>query len=280
MGVMANDVGDIFPCEDKKHAEIFDGSANQYQGKTVILHSNDAHGALDGYAYVAELEDDFEAAGAEVITMDAGDYSQGSPYVSMTQGMTAVEMMNSAGYDYATIGNHEMDYGYKKLQENMKKASFKVLCADVLENGNTLFPADDIYVTKGGTKLGIFGMETPETQTNSNPRLVQGLTFLNNSSGKTELYDCAKAEVQSLKNRGADVIISLAHLGMDSASKGDGHRSCDVYANAPGIDLILDGHSRDAMTEGPNGEPIQSTGSKFLQTSRIVSFKSFLTLGC
>lgn len=81
-------------------------------GKTVILHTNDVHGAIDKYEKVAALKADYEARGASVFLVDAGDYSQGSVYVSVNKGADAVTMMNVTGYDVATIGNHEFDYGY------------------------------------------------------------------------------------------------------------------------------------------------------------------------
>ena len=85
----------------------------ELDGKTVILHTNDVHGAVDGYAYITALKAEYEAKGAEVILADAGDYSQGTTYVSTTKGLDAIKMMNVAGYDVATIGNHEFDYGYE-----------------------------------------------------------------------------------------------------------------------------------------------------------------------
>ncbi|MBE5902415.1 MAG: bifunctional metallophosphatase/5'-nucleotidase [Lachnospiraceae bacterium] len=263
MNLRAADEKETFKAEMKTHADIFNGKADQYKGKTVILHSNDVHGQIDGYACIAELEDDFEEAGAEVITMDAGDYSQGDPYVSYSKGADAVTLMNVAGYEYSTLGNHEFDYGYEQLKSNMKNAKFQVLCADVLENNKTIYDAETVYTTKSGVKIGIFGMETPETQTKANPKLIEGLTFLNNTNGKTGIFDCAKKEVKALKEQGADIIISLSHLGMEEESKGDKHRSCDMYENVEGIDMILDGHSHTVMTEGLNKEPIQSTGTKF-----------------
>ena len=78
-------------------------------GKTVILHTNDVHGAVGLYAKVAALKKDYQAKGADVILVDAGDYIQGEPYVSDSQGKTAIELMNAAGYDVATFGNHEFD---------------------------------------------------------------------------------------------------------------------------------------------------------------------------
>ena len=112
-------------------------------GKTVILHSNDVHGYVAGYAYIAQLKADYEAKGAEVILVDAGDYSQGEVYVSDTKGLDAVEMMNAAGYDVVSLGNHEFDYGFDQLKSNMSKAKFKVLCADVFNaDGTPIFDAN------------------------------------------------------------------------------------------------------------------------------------------
>lgn len=236
------------------------GEAKPLDGKTVILHSNDVHGAIDLYAAMASLKADYEAQGAEVILADAGDYSQGTVYVSVNKGADAVTMMNATGYDVATIGNHEFDYGYAQLAENMKAAKFKVLCADVLgADGKTIFDANTI-IEKGGVKIGFFGLETPEAQTKANPKLIQGLKFLAGADGK-ELYDCAAAQVADLKKQGADIIVCLAHLGVDESSKP--YTSYDLSKNVKGIDFIIDGHSHTVMTAGPNKEAIQSTGTAF-----------------
>ncbi|MCR5451509.1 MAG: bifunctional metallophosphatase/5'-nucleotidase [Lachnospiraceae bacterium] len=247
----------------KTHSEIFSGGTSSYKGKTVILHTNDVHGQIDGYAYIAELEDDFEDAGAEVITVDAGDYMQGDPWVNLSKGQTAIDLMEAAGYEYSTIGNHEFDFGWENLKSKLSDTKFKVLCADMKENGKTYFDGNIIYTTKTGVKIGFFGLDTPETQSKSNPAMIQGITFDSNKDGKRELYDCANAQIKELQSKGANIIISLAHLGMDEESKADGHRSVDVYHNTKGIDLMLDGHSHTVMTEAADGEPIQSTGTKF-----------------
>ena len=210
--------------------------AKPLTGKTVILHSNDVHGAIDLYAAMASLKTDYEAQGAEVILADAGDYSQGTVYVSVNKGADAVTMMNATGYDVATIGNHEFDYGYAQLAENMKAAKFKVLCADVLgADGKTIFDANTI-IEKGGVKIGFFGLETPEAQTKANPKLIQGLKFLAGKDGK-ELYACATEQVNDLKAQGADIVICLAHLGTDGSS--EPYTSYDLAANVKGIDFII-----------------------------------------
>ena len=232
-------------------------------GKTVILHTNDVHGALEGYAYITALKADYEAKGAEVILVDAGDYSQGKTYVSVTKGADAVTMMNAAGYDVVTLGNHEFDYGYAQLKENMSKAKFKVVCADVFnEDGTPIFDASYTYTTKTGVKVGFFGMETPETQTKANPALIKGLTFTTDDA----FTKAAADQVAALKD--ADVVICLAHLGIDAESAP--YRSTDLYAAVKGIDFIIDGHSHTVMTKGEKGEPIQSTGTAFANIGVIV----------
>ena len=236
-------------------------------GKTVILHTNDVHGAVEGYAYIAQLKADYEAKGAEVILVDAGDFSQGTTYVSSTKGADAVTMMNAAGYDVVTLGNHEFDYGYAQLAENMKAAKFKVLCADVLgADGKTIFDANTI-IEKGGVKIGFFGLETPEAQTKANPKLIEGLKFLAGKDG-SELYNCAAAQVAALKEQGADLVVCLAHLGIDGSS--EPYTSYDLAKNVKGIDFIIDGHSHTVMTKGEKGEPIQSTGTAFKNIGVIV----------
>ena len=223
-------------------------------GKTVILHTNDVHGSIELYAKVAAMKDDYEAQGAQVILADAGDYSQGTVYVSVNKGKDAVTMMNAAGYDVATIGNHEFDYGYAQLKSNLNSAGFKVVCANVLQDGSPVFDAYTM-INKGGVQVAFVGLETPEAQTKANPALIQGLTFL---AGE-EMYDAVQTQVDAARTAGADIVIVLAHLGVDSSS--EPNTSYDLYKKVNGIDFIIDGHSHTVMTKGPEGEPIQSTGT-------------------
>ena len=223
-------------------------------GKTVILHTNDVHGSIELYAKVAAMKGDYEAQGAQVILADAGDYSQGTVYVSVNKGKDAVTMMNAAGYNVATIGNHEFDYGYAQLKSNLNSAAFDVVCANVLQDGSPVF---DAYtkISKGGVQVAFVGLETPEAQTKANPALIQGLTFL---AGE-EMYAAVQTQVDAARTAGADIVIVLTHLGVDSSS--EPNTSYDLYEKVTGIDFIIDGHSHTVMTKGPEGEPIQSTGT-------------------
>jgi len=248
------------------NADIRTATAGDYTGKTVILHSNDVHGQLDGYAWIAGLKSYFESLGATVILADAGDFSQATVYVSSNKGAAAVEMMNAAGYDVATLGNHEFDFGYPQLKENLSKANFTTLCANVTldETGETILPASRVIETASGLKLGFFGLETPETVTKVNPGLISMLTF----AAFDKLYEAGQKAVDELAD--ADLVIGLVHLGVDKESKLNGYRSLDLLKKVNGIDFLIDGHSHTVMTAGPEGEPIQSTGTKFEYVGVIV----------
>lgn len=265
-----------------------EGEPAEMAGKTVILHTNDVHGAVLGYAKAAQLKADYAAKGADVLLVDCGDFCQGSPEVSISKGANAIAMMNTAGYDVATLGNHEFDYGYDNLVSILKDAKFQLLCADITKDGKAAFTGHAI-VEKGGMKIGLFGLETPETLTKVNPGLIQGVSLPQSK----DLYACAQAEIDALKADGADLIVCLSHLGIDAES--EPNRSIDVFNNTKGIDIMLDGHSHTVMTPGvekiqtgvnvdkdtgaetpvfvenPCSKlPIQSTGTKFAYVGVVV----------
>ncbi len=235
-------------------------------GKTIILHSNDVHGALGRYAYIASVKQNFQGRGAEVILADAGDFAQGTPYVAGTKGMDAITSMNAAGYDIVTIGNHEFDYGVPQLKKMLSAGKFKVVSANVLDaNGNNLFTPNTVITTKSGLKLGFFGVDTPETQTKSNPVLVQGLSFLS----KGDLYACGQKQIDELKAQGVDLVVCLAHLGVDKEAKREGNSSDIFYEKTKGIDIMIDGHSHTVMSAEKGTDPVTSTGTK-LQTLGVI----------
>ena len=236
-----------------------------FAGKTVILHSNDVHGAIAGYAYMPKLKAMLEGLGADVILVDAGDFSAGNPYVSLSKGHNAIEMMNAVGYDVATLGNHEFDFGYEQLMANLAEANFTAICADVYgPDGNLILPATTVVETASGLKVGFFGMETPETATKVNPGLIEGIKF----ASFDELYEAAQKAIDELAD--ADVVIGLCHLGVDDESAANGYRSIDLLKKVNGVDFIIDAHSHTVMVEGPEGEPVQSTGTGFANIGAVV----------
>ena len=264
--VFAEEEADWGLAEYSAHANYQEAFAGSYEGKTVILHSNDVHGQIDGYAYIAGLRDLFVSLGAEVILVDAGDFSQGSIYVISSKGAAAVEMMNAAKYDVVTLGNHEFDFGFDRLKENLSTAAFTTICCDVTldETGETILPAT-ATIEKGGMKIAFVGVETPETATKVHPNAVKDITFASFDG----LYKSVQDAVDSVRSD-ADLVIGLFHLGVDVESKLNAYRSVDVLDKVTGFDFVIDGHSHTEMTAGQNGQPIQSTGTKFANVGVIV----------
>lgn len=245
---------------------------DSYEGKTVILQTNDVHGAINQYKYLAGVKNELVKRGADVYVVDSGDYLQGSVYVSWDDGESAIEMMNAAGYDLVTIGNHDFDYKWDRMMEIMQKRNFRVICDDVIvnETGEPLFDGTDM-ITNGDLKIGFFGVDTPQTKTSSRPVNTEGLGFFDNST-KPKIFEQAAADVKSLREDGADVVLALSHLGVDSSAKP--YRSYELWDAAGGkdnsVDLILDGHSHTVMTSGNSGESIMSTGTKLVNIGVVV----------
>ena len=269
-------------CE-KKPAMGKDATATE---PVVIVHTNDVHGAVEGYAKVAALADQYAAEGAYVLVLDAGDFSQGDTSVSLSEGATAIELMNMAGYDAVALGNHEFDYGFEALKKNMESAQFPVLAANVKYNGELAFDDAAVFTTPGGTKIGVFGLDTPETATKAHPGKIQGVTF---ASGE-ELYQIAQDMANMLReDEGCNYVICLGHLGIDDETAATGNRSIDLLNKVTGIDVFIDGHSHsteEEIVEKTNtdrkvGDTIlTSTGTK-LENIGVVAIKdSTITTTC
>ena len=241
-------------------------------GHIVILHTNDVHGAIGEYAKVAALKQAYQAAGAYVLLADAGDFIQGDPTVSASQGKTAIELMNLAGYDVAAPGNHEFDYGYPNLKTLAGEADFPILAANVRYDNAAALGDQTTFTTTDGKKMGIFGLDTPETATKAHPDKIKGVSFL----AAQEMFDCAQAQVDALKADGCDYIICLGHLGIDAESTGN--RSIDLLEKVTGIDVFIDGHSHSTLEEikeatngtGKVGDTVlTSTGTKLANVGMV-----------
>ena len=224
-------------------AETTTSTTKDLTGHIVILHTNDVHGGIAGYAKLAAVKESYTASGAYTLLVDAGDYIQGDPTVSASQGKTAIELMNSTGYDAATVGNHEFDYGYANLKTISAQANFPILAANVQYNGATAFDSHTIFTAANGKKIGVFGLETPETATKAHPAKIQGVTFV----GDQDMMKLAQTEVDTLKAAGCDYVICLGHLGIDAESTGN--RSIDVLNAVTGIDVFIDGHSHSTLDQ-------------------------------
>ena len=246
-------------AEGGNKADVREDKDGSMTGKIVVLHSNDVHGAIDGYAKMAQLKKDFEADGAEVIVADAGDFSSEDTGGDAFGAINGFMMMRLAGYDVATFGDAEFAQGYDKLRNDISGAKLRLICANVRKDDKDFLSPDYLCTASTGAKIGFIGLTAPAE--------CEGLTFL---SGK-DMYDAAQSEADSLRDRGADTVIALSHLGAEESADGS---STELYDKVSGIDFVIDGRSHEAMTEGAKGEPIQSAGEGFAYIGVIVMDQS------
>ena len=223
-----------------------------------ILYTNDVHTYIDNkspkptYAAIAALKKSIEDTGRDVLLVDAGDHIQGTAYGSMDDGATIIELMNEAGYDLATPGNHEFDYGMARAKAVLREADFPyVSCNWVdLRTGFNVLPSVKFFFV-GGRKIAFVGVTTPETFTKSTPAY-----FMNDAQTKyiydilggedgQKLYDAVQEAIDKAEFWGADTIIGLGHLGVDPSSSP--WTSEEVIANTTGFDAFIDGHSHTVM---------------------------------
>ena len=212
--------------------------------KLVILHTNDMHGYMQasdtclGIGAVAQLKKDYQQQGYDVLLMDAGDYLQGSSFANFTQGESVVEVMNAAGYDVAALGNHEFDYGSDVLEKRISEMNFPAVAANITVDatGEPFIQQNAVFTLSDGTKVGVFGLETPSTATTSAPKNTAGLTF---AQGE-ELYAAAQAQIDELKGQDCSIIVCVGHLGEEASN--EGNNAANVVANTSGLTVMIDGH--------------------------------------
>lgn len=243
------------------------------QKNLAILHTNDTHSQIDPYvskesrsggvlARMEYLKSVRDTAGCTLL-LDAGDFSQGSPYFNVFKGVAEIELMNMLGYDVVTLGNHEFDFGCKELGKRLKKANFQVVCANYHFKDRNLRKIVKPYVIieKCGYRVGVFGLTVN----------MEGLVFPGTLEEVTYLSPIEKAKeiVQILKNeQHCDFVICLSHLGYDTENVNDQTLASLVVD----IDLIIGGHTHTTL-KNPyrvGKTVIVQTGSKGRCVGRVV----------
>ena len=227
------------------------------KSEVTILYTNDVHTYIDKqapeltYAAIAALKQSYQNAGKKVLLVDAGDHVQGTAYGSMDEGASIIELMNAAGYDAATPGNHEFDYGMDRAKELMRDADFPYLSCNWVDLRTNLRVLPEIKVfVRGGVRIAFVGITTPETFTKSTPAYFMNKAqtkyiydILGGEDGQ-KLYSAVQKAVDKAKCL-ADVIIGLGHLGVDPSSSP--WTSEEVIAHTTGFDAFIDGHSHTVM---------------------------------
>ena len=243
-----------------------------------ILYTNDVHTYIDKqspkltYAAIADLKQSYQNAGKDVLLVDAGDHVQGTAYGSMDEGASIIKLMNAAGYDAATPGNHEFDYGMDRAKAIMKEADFPYLSCNWvdLRTGLRVLPSVKVFV-RGGRRIAFVGVTTPETFTKSTPAYFMDkaqrkyIYDIQGGEDGKKLYDAVQKAIDKAKLL-ADVVIGLGHLGVDPSSSP--WTSEEVIAHTSGFDAFIDGHSHTVM----ENKQVQDASGKAVTLTQTGSY--------
>ena len=227
--------------------------ADGLQKDIVILFTSDVHCGVDqGWTYTGLYGIKQQlSADNYVVLVDNGDSVQGEAIGAISKGEVDVKLMNALGYDVATLGNHEFDYGVARMFELTEMAEYPYVCANFTHEGELVF---DPYVIKefDGVKVAFVGIATPDTFTSSTPTYFQDENgnyiygFCEGNDG-ANFYAAVQEAVDAARAEGAEYVGALAHLGIDESSSP--YMSTDVIANTTGIDVLLDGHSHSIVEQ-------------------------------
>lgn len=237
---------------------------------TVVLYTNDTHCGVDagtpegsmGFANLAALKKELAAQHENVLLVDAGDAIQGEAIGTLSNGGYLIDIMNQVGYDLATFGNHEFDYGMEVAKSLLTKSNAKYLSCNFkdLATGKTVA---DAYTIKelSGKKVAFIGISTPETFTKSTPAYFQDAngnfiySFCEGNNGQ-ELYAAVQSTIDTAKAEGAEIVIAIAHTGVDTQSSP--WTSYEIIQNTTGINAYIDGHSHSTIA----GEKVADKSGK------------------
>ena len=257
----------------------------------VILFTNDIHCGIEdnaGLAGVSYYKKYMEAKSKYVTLVDCGDAVQGSYLGAVSRGDAIIEAMNLIGYDLAILGNHEFDYGMKKLKSLIDKANAEYLNCNINYSGKGENYLKDLkpykIITYGKIKIAYIGVSTPNSLMTSTPVnfMEDGEYVYDFSQGDNPqfFYDTIQKSVDAARKEGADYVVLLGHLGIGVEDEiNSPYTSIKTIANTSGIDVLLDGHSHSTFTyycqkdkEGKNVICAQ-TGTKLANLGQLVISK-------
>lgn len=240
----------------------------------IVLYVNDVHCGIDdnlGYQNLETVKNAYEALGHKVILVDSGDAVQGDTVGTLSKGENIIELMNDVGFDVATPGNHEFDYGMERFFELKDMAAFPYVSCNFLDRNDKAVLAPYTMIDAEGVKIAFLGISTPKTITSSSPKHFMNeageyiYSFCQDESGE-KLYKQVQASVDDAKAEGAQYVVALTHLGTEADCSP--WMSTDVIENTTGIDVMLDGHSHSVWNEeivkNKDGKAVilTSTGTK------------------
>ena len=215
-----------------------------------VLHTNDTHSCImplnpnladtavagrGGFLRRVAMIKEERAKNPDLLLIDSGDFSQGSPFYTMFKGDVEIGLMNLMGYDAVTIGNHEFDFGLENMARIFKMAKFPVVCANYDFTGTCVEGLVKPYVIikRNGLKIGLFGL-SPQLEGLVDLSKCKGVTYLD----PVEVGNRVAAELKHDKK--CDVVICVSHLGW---LRPDEMGDQKLLASSKDIDLVLGGHS-------------------------------------
>ena len=215
-----------------------------------VLHTNDTHSCImplnpnladtavagrGGFLRRVAMIKEERAKNPDLLLIDSGDFSQGSPFYTMFKGDVEVGLMNLMGYDAVTIGNHEFDFGLENMARIFKMAKFPIVCANYDFTGTCVEGLVKPYVIikRNGLKIGLFGL-SPQLEGLVDLSKCKGVTYLD----PIEVGNRVAAELKHDKK--CDVVICVSHLGW---LRPDEMGDQKLLASSKDIDLVLGGHS-------------------------------------
>lgn len=228
-----------------------------------ILHTNDIHGHLEpeadrGFTRLATLVRAYQAAfPGQVLLLDAGDTSLGTPTSGLFFGIPTARCMKALGYDAIALGNHEFNWGKEKQKALIEQMNTNVLCANLVEEADStrVYPGWTV-VERNGLRVGIIGLVTPDTPRRAPRAATEGWRFLPPA-------DAARLALQEMPP--VDAVLALTHLGVPQDK--------ELVKDVPGLDMVVGGHSHTALMEAEmeGTVPIVQTGSyaRYLGMSEI-----------
>ena len=223
--------------------------------KITILHTNDTHSCIyplnpnladtmlagrGGFVRRAGMIKQEREKNPELLLLDSGDFSQGSTYYTLYKGDVEVGLMNLMGYDAATLGNHEFDFGVENLARLVKKAKFPIVCANYDFTGTALEGLIKPYtiIKRNGVKIGVFGL-SPELKNLVMAESCKGVKYNDPVKAANDVARLLKEKEK------CDLVICLSHLGWDLIGTDD----TEVMPQTRNIDIVLGGHSHSYFTE-------------------------------
>lgn len=247
-------------------------SSHPISDSTAILFTNDIHCYYErdiGYDGLMLYRKELEQRYSHVILVDAGDAIQGAPIGAISGGFEPIRMMNAVGYDIATLGNHEFDFGFYVLDDLQSLLNCGYICANFCTaDGESIY--DPYRILRfDDTQIAFIGATTPYTFSKTPIHTMTDDTgaplydFKLDRSGES-LVACLQACIDEVREKGADFVILIGHLGNTDDPLG----SARLISRLKGLDAVIDGHSHEvyniAVPDADGREiPLVQTGSYF-----------------